>query len=279
LTTLNRERGKEELIAAHNSTVSLTSSISMLPTITAESIRSTEMNEAMAAAVTAADELAKNVGGLYFNNIDIDFQAQKELVPMMISSQHQDDPSLMEEVSGEDEDDSQDAKTRICKSRARNREHARRTRIRKKAQLEKLQDKMKGLQEERQVLKQSLEEYSIASILTSLGRSGSRDNTFQTLLQEASNAEESQNIIPPGKRNRFVSVDITEKQPPQPLKIKIGGKTAFIGGGRNHINWKTGVYSDEHGVQKQLSCKQLETLRYVPSCFKLKLESWLWILS
>ena len=246
--------------------------------MTVDSTGSIDMNDALAAAVTAAAELAKNGGGIYLNNLDTDFHAPKELVPVMISSKNQDDASLMDEDSEEEEDESQDTEKRVCKSRARNREHARRTRIRKKAQLEKLQDKVKGLQEERQVLKQSIEEYSIASILTGLGRSGAPDNTVQTLLQEASHAEETENILPLGKRNRFVSVDMTEKQPPRPLQIKIGGQTAFIGGGRTHINWKTGIYSDDHGAQKQLSNKQLETLRYVPSPF-LKLESWLWFLS
>jgi hypothetical protein len=224
------------------------------------------MNESLAAAVAAAAELAVNGSGLYYNNADTDLKAQKELA-MVTPSKTQDDTSLPEEEedSEEEEEDSQVTEKRICKSRARNREHARRTRIRKKAQLEKLQDKVKGLQKESSVLKQSLEEYSIASILAGLGRSGTQDNTVQTLLQEAnSHAEETENILPQGKRNRFVSVDITEKQPPQPLQIKIGGQTALIGGGRTHINWKTGVYSDERGIKKQLSSKQLENLRYVP---------------
>ena len=36
-----------------------------------------------------------------------------------------------------------------------------------------------------------------------------------------------------------------------------------MGGGKTHINWKTGVYCDDKGVQKQLAQQELEELRYV----------------
>jgi hypothetical protein len=63
-----------------------------------------------------------------------------------------------------------------------------------------------------------------------------------------------------GKRKRFVSdaCDIN----PKPMKLNIKGQTTLVGGdGKAHINWKTGVYLDESGEQKQLSPEELETLR------------------
>ena len=46
---------------------------------------------------------------------------------------------------------------RILKSRERNREHARRTRLRKKAQMQDLQQRVKILEDERKTLMQSIE--------------------------------------------------------------------------------------------------------------------------
>lgn len=177
-----------------------------------------------------------------------------------------------EDEDQEEEDEEEDLEVRMARSRERNREHARRTRLRKKAQLEALQSKVKGLQAESQVLKQSLEECSIASILVGLSHKTNKteDAIRQSLLQVATldtstchkEAEEIIQLVG-GKRKRFVSPEAIEHKSAsnQPLKIKINGKTTSIGGGKTHINWKTGVYSDEHGNQKQLTQKQLESLR------------------
>jgi hypothetical protein len=178
-----------------------------------------------------------------------------------------------EEASDDDEDDDdagskneKDSDHRIARSRERNREHARRTRLRKKAQLQDLQSKVKGLQAESKVLKQSLEECSIASILVGLS-SGERDATIHSLLNEAT-AIESKEIfqVVTGKRKRFLSdaSSACEKQDgtaPQVLEIKENTKTFKVGGGRSQINWKSGFYMDEDGVQRQLTYEQLESLR------------------
>merc|ERR1711957_982527 len=50
-----------------------------------------------------------------------------------------------------------DSEERLAKSRDRNRQHARRTRLRKKQQLESLQKTVKELQEENKLLKQTIE--------------------------------------------------------------------------------------------------------------------------
>lgn len=245
-------------------------------------------DDPLAAALAAAAELARNGGGFLF--------ATSAGMPTFGASIDSSKPMLMTtgvrgELSGfpnrippsspslrgvtsEDEDDDddddddsshdhngEDAERRIARSRERNREHARRTRLRKKAQLESLQSKVKGLQAESKVLKQSLEECSIASILVGLS-SGERDATIQSLLKEATEIEGKDIFkIVGGKRKRFVS-DVCERAS-QPLKVNINGQTTLIGGGRTHINWKSGVYSDDIGVQRQLTNEQLESLRYV----------------
>lgn len=174
----------------------------------------------------------------------------------------------------------EDAKRRMARSRERNREHARRTRRRKKAQLEALQSKVQCLQAENKTLKQSLEECRIASILVGFSASDEddRDATIQSLLKEA-NEIEGKDIfkrLMGGKRTRFVSdaSDITSSgtgvstsvvsgsSVSVPLKIEINGQTAIIGGdGQSHLNWKTGVYTDENGVRSLLTNQQLESLR------------------
>jgi hypothetical protein len=69
---------------------------------------------------------------------------------------------------------------RLARCRERNREHARRTRIRKKVQLEALQRKCKALQAEQTDLKRVLEDRRVASIL--LNMSGNADPSQQHQL-------------------------------------------------------------------------------------------------
>ena len=205
----------------------------------------------LAAALAAAAELAQN-GGAYMYSP----QTTNEIVfPIAIPQ------SPVTETMHEDDenDDDEDAEKRMERNRERNREHARRTRLRKKAQLEALTSKVKGLQAESKVLKQSLEECSIASILVGLA-SGEHDVMMQSLVEEVSEVDEADVLrLIGGKRKRFVS-DASDRIP-QPLKINIDGQNTFIGGGRSHINWKTGVYSDENGNHRQLSQADLDSLR------------------
>uniref|UniRef100_A0A7S3P7D5 BZIP domain-containing protein n=1 Tax=Amphora coffeiformis TaxID=265554 RepID=A0A7S3P7D5_9STRA len=154
---------------------------------------------------------------------------------------------------------------RLARSRERNREHARRTRLRKKAHLEALQSKVKGLEAERQVLKQNIEECGIASILLGLSAGDHEAATSVELNNSAKNDGASQMValLATGKRKRFLSEAMAENQPTQThtLKLDIDGEETTIGGGKTSINWKTGVYRDENGKQKQLSAQQLENLR------------------
>jgi hypothetical protein len=159
-------------------------------------------------------------------------------------------------------DDDGDASKRLARSRERNREHARRTRLRKKAQLEALQSKVEVLEVERDALKQKVEECSIASILLGLS-SKEQDINSHSLFDKAildSDTKSTELIKMSGKRKRFLS-DASDSKIHQPMKISIDGQLTLIGGGKSHVNWKTGVYSDEQGNQRHLTPEQLEGLR------------------
>jgi hypothetical protein len=158
--------------------------------------------------------------------------------------------------------DEEDAEERLSKSRERNREHARRTRLRKKNQLEGLQTTLVDLQSKNRMLKQNVKMCSIASILIGLSsgsQSASDDDVTDSALVE--DKSDSLSMTPvSGKRKRFIS-ECSEEPVPHQLKLTIKGKTTIIGGGKTHINWKSGVYCDENGVQQQLTQEQLKVLR------------------
>ena len=167
--------------------------------------------------------------------------------------------------------DTPDSEDRIARSRDRNREHARRTRLRKKQQLEALQKRVKELQKESKLLKQTIEECSIASILLGLSTGEIKDDSEELDLESVKNtltsdAQDKTFFTITGKRKRFVSdADIN----PPPMKLNIKGKTTYVGGNNSkaQINWKTGVYLDDKGEQQQLTPSELEELRYVLSIF------------
>jgi len=207
-------------------------------------------------------------------------QQQQQVEEQSHPTQGRISPSSYDEDDDEDggsgSESDEDQGRRVAKSRERNREHARRTRLRKKAQLEALQSRIKGLRAEAEVLKQSLEECSLASILMGLSshKRQEQDLITDSLLSVATTASSSvactkdaDEIVElvGGKRRRFTSPDAEENKSvsTQPLKLRINGKVTYIGGGRSHINWKTGVYNDDAGTQKQLTQSQLESLRYV----------------
>lgn len=164
-------------------------------------------------------------------------------------------------------DGDDNAEERLARSRARNREHARRTRLRKKAQLEALQSKVKELQAESRLLRQAVEECSIASILLGLS-SGKQDSITDAVVDlptsQTSGTTELLATDVGGKRKRFLPD--SPDSGPQPMALKIKGKTTLVGSGANnagktHINWKSGVYCDEDGVHQKLSAEELEALR------------------
>jgi len=167
------------------------------------------------------------------------------------------------------DEDAEDAEDRLARSRERNREHARRTRLRKKAQLRALQSRVKQLQEEGRILRQTVEECSVASILLGLS-SGAGPKAATDAAGDDIDAVSSERSSPyaanfdttlGGKRKRFL-LDSSDRSP-RPMKLRINGKLTEIGGdnGKAHINWKTGVFCDEDGKEMQLSPEELEELR------------------
>lgn len=159
-----------------------------------------------------------------------------------------------------DETEAEVAEDGLARSRDRNREHARKTRLRKKVHLQTLQKKVKDLQDENKLLRQTIEECSIASILLGLS-SGDCKNSTSDELNDKSNITERTFFTISGKRKRFVS-DAGEF-PTRPMKLNIKGTVTVVGGNssRSQINWKTGVFVDEEGQEQQLSNEELEALR------------------
>jgi hypothetical protein len=178
--------------------------------------------------------------------------------PSPSDARHQEIGGRCSSPHGDDVDEDE----RLARSRDRNREHARRTRLRKKKQLQILQERFLELQGESKILKQTIEECSIASILLGLS-TGERDICDDFLCTDnllSSNIEEKKFITVTGKRKRFVSDADCD---PVPMKLRIKGKDTQIGGSgcKAQINWKTGLYIDENGIHQQLSDSELESLR------------------
>ena len=165
------------------------------------------------------------------------------------------------------EEDNDDRRHR---NRERNREHARKTRVRKKEQLQALKTRVNELEEEGRRLKQNIQECSVASILLGLS-SGSASATGGVgengeALSSVSSSTQSNfgACLAGGKRKRFLSLDGEDPSPP-PMELNIKGQITLVGGpgseGKTNINWKTGVYVDEKGKRQQLTKSELETLR------------------
>ena len=172
-----------------------------------------------------------------------------------------------------EEADHLDPEDKVARNRERNREHARKTRLRKKAQLEALQSRAKGLEAERQVLRQQIEDCSIASILLGLSSGSSEPDTDShhgvreassqfTATAEDDSSSKSVAWLTGGTRKRFILNATGDRKIP-PLQLHIDGQLALIGGGKSQVNWKTGSYVDEGGKQNRLTEDQLEHLRCV----------------
>lgn len=164
---------------------------------------------------------------------------------------------------------------RLERIRHRNRTHARRTRLRKKAQLNALQTKIKTLKEENIALKQTVEECGIASILIGLsnavcGKESQKNYVDSRMLKNI--CQESKQT-----RERFTKLSsqlglVTKKKKSSyddeeynitPVKLDVKGQTALVGSGKgkSFVNWKTGFYIDKNGDWQQLNAAELDNLR------------------
>ena len=131
---------------------------------------------AMAAAVAAAAELVSQGGMTHFGScVKVTCNEDKEQCSVTSDSEKADNDDSEGETEG-------DAVKRLSRSRERNREHARRTRLRKKVQLDALQQKVKMLEAEARILCQTIEECSIASILVGLSTNTSQQVVVECLL-------------------------------------------------------------------------------------------------
>ena len=160
--------------------------------------------------------------------------------------------------------------SRLEECRKRNREHARRTRQRKKAKLEDLQQQVKVLQQEHQNLKQNVEEYSLAAIL--MGLSGNDDRIKKVVcgpLQDSTALVNTDTTVKQSSNADSVIeghfCDISEKNgqmtASHPVTLNIDGETVTIGGNHSQINWKTGKCLTIEGKQLTLTPGQLTLLR------------------
>ena len=126
--------------------------------------------------------------------------------------------------------------------------------------MQTLSNRVKDLQDQNKLLKQTIEECSIASILLGLSSGDCKTSTSDE-PNDKSNITERTFFTVSGKRKRFVS-DAGDL-PARPMKLNIKGTVTVVGGNssRSQINWKTGLFVDEEGRQQQLSNEELEALR------------------
>lgn len=151
-----------------------------------------------------------------------------------------------------------DETARIQRCRERNREHARRTRLRKKVALHELQTKITQLQATMASLQQRQQDQSIASILLGLNNKSPcqkiEDGPYsaETTRMETPVTDHVINEEFGDRRKCFVT---SQKQ----LNVRIAGKGVVTI--QSQVNWKTGTYIDEQGLTQKLTLDELELLR------------------
>ena len=137
-------------------------------------------------------------------------------------------------VGGPDHQDVEgdDRRTRV--NRERNKEHARKTRIRKKEQLQALKNRVSELEEEGKRLKQRIKERSVASILlglaspsTSSSSGGGAPSEGDKDIHGASSHSSSQLACLEGKQNGLSSSDGEDPSPP-PEEENIKGRIKVV---------------------------------------------------
>ncbi len=174
-------------------------------------------------------------------------------------------------------------------SRERNREHARKTRIRKKAHISRLQERVRELRAESESLKAEMGAASTARILLglstgqfsdimqadSIGSSKTNcDNSKQTISDSGVDLKNLEDMTEDDfgtfegqfnlddlvadygsrKRRRILSISDSDGESGDNVEnVKLMRPPM--------INWKTGKYKDDDGVSKTLSKDELESLR------------------
>eukprot|EP00635_Sarcinochrysidales_sp_CCMP3193_P005812 CAMPEP_0118890416 /NCGR_PEP_ID=MMETSP1166-20130328/888_1 /TAXON_ID=1104430 /ORGANISM="Chrysoreinhardia sp, Strain CCMP3193" /LENGTH=239 /DNA_ID=CAMNT_0006829029 /DNA_START=184 /DNA_END=903 /DNA_ORIENTATION=+ len=147
------------------------------------------------------------------------------------------------------------------RSRERNREHARRTRLRKKAQLASLQLRVSELQSESKELEQALLDCTTAKILVGLAtndppgeeKSPPRLAAAEEVLRVSSDE---------GPLSSFEDSNSDSYSDDSPSDDQLGGGLGGDSPARTTtIHWKNGYALDEHGHRKDLSPDELDSIR------------------
>lgn len=197
--------------------------------------------------------------------------------------QQQQQQQAEEDSTEEDDSPTTSTTTRLARCRERNREHARKTRLRKKVALQELQTRIAQLQQTKASLQQRVQEQSIASILLeftsttttttmdpaagtedpSAGDStrNNDDNNKNSATLKAAGEEQLRNSTDTTITNGMNKRQRSHIVPHSPLQVRIAGKGMVTI--QSQINWKTGTYMDDAGVTQQLNSEELELLRYV----------------
>jgi bZIP transcription factor len=152
---------------------------------------------------------------------------------------------------------------KLSRSRERNREHARKTRLRKKEQMQDLQSKAKQLSSEHQLLKQRVEECNIASILVGLSSNAASeeaDKYIDTSFIDDVKANKVALLTDGRKRYKKMLIGSVMNPISNVSSFSDGGDDLSRSGNKASINWKTGSYYDGEG-KKNLNAHQLENLR------------------
>jgi len=168
---------------------------------------------------------------------------------------------------------------KAARSRERNREHARRTRMRKKAQLQALQGKASELEQEAILLEQALLECQIAQVLALMGRgAGGCESAVLNMtawkprqLSPVSSTEDDGEGTGPA---RFItspdSTDCSDDEnvvlaphsgsSPRICATPPGEGTPSLKS-QSHVNWKEGFLVESDGTKRSLTREELDALR------------------
>uniref|UniRef100_A0A7S2V3V7 BZIP domain-containing protein n=1 Tax=Fibrocapsa japonica TaxID=94617 RepID=A0A7S2V3V7_9STRA len=141
------------------------------------------------------------------------------------------------------------------RSRERNREHARKTRERKKDQLLSLQSRLEDVRKEREHLIRLVEECNTAAILLGLSDVIRKCDTTES---HKDGEPEEQSLK--GKNN--IAKEACKNPELRQLELELEADKKMKQSSKcNGINWKDGYMIDGNGNTKKLSLQELEVLR------------------
>ena len=162
---------------------------------------------------------------------------------------------------------------RLRRSRERNREHARRTRQRKKAQLQTLQSRVAELQEEGRRLEEAFKDCSTANILLGLNNPAMA-RTVSDLFKSREDAslreamsdnvsegdhEGSPRVRPVSPTSSKSSLDDPDLERSASALTQISADDEPVA--KPTIHWKSGYALDSRGARKDLSPAELDKMR------------------